>query len=1010
MVRFLLATAFIFICSLALRAQTILGVDVSHYQSDAPYGSINWGMVHTAGKKFAWSKSTEGTTYTDPAFITNMVNGHGNGVVMGAYHFARPETNSAVSEANYFLSVASPYIGAGYLPPVLDLEDPPSGGALSASFTSSALTTWVQTWMTTVQNATGVAPILYTDGTYANYLNSSLNTYKLWIADPDGSTTATPGPTYLGVWTTWAFKQYSWTSSVSGILNPNVDLNVFHGDSVAFNALISAGITPNFTANITTGCVGMQITFTDHSTSTATITGHRWTFSGGTPSTSTATNPVITYNTAGTYSVKEVVTTTNGADSLVKTAYIKVIPAGTLPLQQTFQSATFPPAGWTMNFQNPGDSAWELCRITGYNSSQCMYFPANCGYVHNIAGQRQQIYTPEYNFTGTTNPKLWFDVAYEPFNRKWSDTLAIYYSLDCGNTWNNIYLKGGMTLCTTGSTDSLGTDTSGGNGCFIPPGISAWRTDTINLSNLTGSTNVMFSFESQSGWGNILYIDNINIASTCTIPATPTVQALPATTNCGSIQLTASSNGCTTCTYTWSNTSTGAAITANTSGSFAVTATNGACNSLPASVSVVINQPPSVTVSPSSQQICSGHTVILTAAGNATSYQWSGAGLQTNSGASVNAEVLTAGTQTYTVTATLNGCTTTANTSVNFTTALVPAISISQLTPSPVCYGSAVSFNSTTINGGTNPLYFWSLNNNLSGTASSITLNSPANGTLLQCMLVSSSACASPDTVFSNILTIQVSPLPVANAGGWVNLISTGSTTIGGNPTASSGTSPYRYFWSPAYGLNADSVANPMVSGINSNSEYSVTVTDANGCTATDSVLVSYINCNLPLPVVQLNLCDLAVQNIASVFYQWYLQGNIIAGATSRFYSASHAGYYFVKVSDTAGCSSQSGDTYVNYPDCLSTGVDALNQLTTFQIYPNPATNDITISGNNYGGNKVNIQILDLIGTCVYQTSMINIIDNYNSILHIGNLPCGAYLIRLSTDDGKFEVKPLVKL
>ena len=1010
MVRHLLAAALITFCALGLRAQTILGVDVSHYQSDAPYGSINWGMVHTGGKKFAWSKSTEGTTYTDPAFVTNMVNGHGNGVVMGAYHFARPETNSAVSEANYFLSVASAYIGAGYLPPVLDLEDPPSGGALSASFTSAALTTWVKTWMTTVQNATGVAPILYTDGTYANYLNSSLNTYKLWIADPDGSTTATPGPTYLGVWTTWAFKQYSWTSSVSGIGNPNVDLNVFHGDSTSFNALIAAGITPNFTANITIGCVGMQVTFTDHSTSTGTITGHRWTFAGGTPSSSTAVNPVITYNTAGTYSVKEVVTTSSGSDSVTKTSYIRVISTGALPLVQSFQSTTFPPSGWTMNFQNAGDSAWQLCRTTGYNSSQCMYFPANCGYVHNIAGQRQQIYTPQYNFTGTIAPKLWFDVAYEPFNRKYSDTLAIYYSVDCGNTWNNIYLMGGMTLCTTGSTDSLGTDTSGGNGCFIPPNINAWRTDTVNLSSLSGNNNVMFSFESQSGWGNILYLDNINIASTCIIPATPTLQASPGTTSCGPVQLTATSSGCSGCTYTWSNSSTGSAITINSSGTFTVTVTTGACNSAPGSISVTINQPPLITASSSTQQVCAGQTVTLTAAGNAGSYQWSGTGLQVSSGSSVNATVTSTGTQTYTVTATLNGCSATANTSVNFTTTVVPGISITQLTPAPVCAGSAVSFNATITNGGTNPSYFWRASNSQTGTNSNLTLSSPSNGTTLSCMLISNSACASPDTVYSNTLTVQISPLPLADAGVSVNLISTGSATIGGSPTASAGTSPYQYLWNPAIGLDADTIANPLVSGISSSIEYSVTVTDANGCKATDSVLVSYINCNLPLPVIQLNLCDLAAQNIASVVYQWYLQGNIIAGATSRFYSASQAGYYFVKVSDTAGCASQSGATYVNYPSCLSTGLDALPEQNTFNIYPNPATEQIIISGSHYVGNQINIQIFDLVGACVYQGSIIKVAGNYSSTFSIGHLSSGAYLIKLSTDDGKFAVKPLVKL
>jgi len=139
-----------------------------------------------------------------------MVNGSNAEVIMGAYHFAHPENNSAASEAQYFLSVAGSYIGQWFLPPVLDLE-----GSVTDIFTSAQLTTWVQQWMTAVQQQTGIAPILYTNGSIASYLNSSVNTYELWIADPDGSSTAPPSN--IGVWNDWAFKQYNWYGLITGI-------------------------------------------------------------------------------------------------------------------------------------------------------------------------------------------------------------------------------------------------------------------------------------------------------------------------------------------------------------------------------------------------------------------------------------------------------------------------------------------------------------------------------------------------------------------------------------------------------------------------------------------------------------------------------------------------------------------------------------------------------------------------------------------------------------------------
>ncbi|HXC04657.1 MAG TPA: glycoside hydrolase family 25 protein, partial [Bacteroidia bacterium] len=156
-------------------SQTILGIDVSTYQ-----GTINWTSVKTAGITFAWAKATEGLTVTDNQYAANAVNGPAAGIYMGAYHFAHPDVNStnagAVSEANYFLSVAGPYIMTCELPPALDLE-------VSTSLTSAQLTSWVQTWMTTVKNATGITPVLYTDGSIANSLGASMASFcNLWIA------------------------------------------------------------------------------------------------------------------------------------------------------------------------------------------------------------------------------------------------------------------------------------------------------------------------------------------------------------------------------------------------------------------------------------------------------------------------------------------------------------------------------------------------------------------------------------------------------------------------------------------------------------------------------------------------------------------------------------------------------------------------------------------------------------------------------------------------------------
>ncbi len=229
------------ISSLTISAQTILGIDISHHQ-----GSINWTQVYNDGKVFAFVKATEGFTYDDPRFTTNMTNGNNAGVVMGAYHFARPDNNSAHDEATHFVNVAGSYIGQGFLPPVLDLENPNSNTDLQQLFTSAQLTNWVQTWLTDVENATGVRPIIYTNRNFARYLQSSLNTYDIWIARPGTSPTSDPGN--MGAWTTWKFKQYSWNGSVAGI-SGNVDLDSFNGTVSDFNTMIGTANINNPTVN-----------------------------------------------------------------------------------------------------------------------------------------------------------------------------------------------------------------------------------------------------------------------------------------------------------------------------------------------------------------------------------------------------------------------------------------------------------------------------------------------------------------------------------------------------------------------------------------------------------------------------------------------------------------------------------------------------------------------------------------------------------------------------------------
>src|SRR5262245_32769351 len=75
-------------------AQRPLGIDVSSIQASA-----NWTTIKGAGISFAWCKATEGFTFNDASFTSHMANAKNAGVLIGAYHYARPDNQIGVAGA-----------------------------------------------------------------------------------------------------------------------------------------------------------------------------------------------------------------------------------------------------------------------------------------------------------------------------------------------------------------------------------------------------------------------------------------------------------------------------------------------------------------------------------------------------------------------------------------------------------------------------------------------------------------------------------------------------------------------------------------------------------------------------------------------------------------------------------------------------------------------------------------------------------------------------------------------
>ncbi len=85
---------------------------------------------------------------------------------------------------------------------------------------------------------------------------------------------------------------------------------------------------------------------------------------------------------------------------------------------------------------------------------------------------------------------------------------------------------------------------------------------------------------------------------------------------------------------------------------------------------------------------------------------------------------------------------------------------------------------------------------------------------------------------------LTVNPNPTADAGADATIFTGSSITIGGSPTGSNGTGAFTIAWTPTDGLSDASSANPTA-GPAVTTTYTVTVTNENGCEATDDVTVA---------------------------------------------------------------------------------------------------------------------------------------------------------------------------
>ncbi len=257
-----------------------------------------------------------------------------------------------------------------------------------------------------------------------------------------------------------------------------------------------------FSASRTSICVGESIDFSDDSYNE--VTSRTWTFQGGTPGTSTQENPTITYDTPGIYEVVLSATDGTSTDVETKTGYIRVLAnGGAAPILEGFEGFTTLDNVTEWEVIDYGNNAeWELTTSTGHSGAKSVKL-ANFG---QAAGNFDELVSEPVDLSGITSQSgmtLSFRYSYRKRNSGNNETMKVYVSNTCGETWVARKTLTGPILGADVTTSS-----------WTPSSASDWV--TVHMTNVTSAywvDNFRYKFEFESDGGNNVYLDDINIYS-----------------------------------------------------------------------------------------------------------------------------------------------------------------------------------------------------------------------------------------------------------------------------------------------------------------------------------------------------------------------------------------------------------------------------------------------------------------------------------------------------------------
>ncbi|NEN23585.1 hypothetical protein G3O08_08735 [Cryomorpha ignava] len=188
-----------------------------------------------------------------------------------------------------------------------------------------------------------------------------------------------------------------------------------------------------------------------------------------------------------------------------------------LPVVNNFE-AGFPGVGWSV--VNPdSDITWEIEAVSNDVNCNSSNAASINFYSYNESGEIDDLVSPLLDLTGN-QPELTFDYSYARYSSTLFDRLEVQVKESCETEWQTVWEKENLQLATAGTQTSP-----------FSPGCGDWSSESIDLSAFSGSV-IEVRFRGTTGYGNDLYLDNINIFSNAVLDCAGVSNGTASTDEC----------------------------------------------------------------------------------------------------------------------------------------------------------------------------------------------------------------------------------------------------------------------------------------------------------------------------------------------------------------------------------------------------------------------------------------------------------------------------------------------